>query len=114
MQNTKKLFTIVLVLPLLFWMLAKPVALHARYVEKEYKSATKKGKESAPQQVLSEQSTFHSVPTPSFDFPPSFDFKSVCTFERPDLHQPVKSHFSFARNKIFTILFTQYISTLAP
>lgn len=113
MQNTKRIVTLLLVLPILFWSLVKPVALHANVQQKQTQSSHTKDKK-VPQQVVSEQSAFHNVPTPSFDFPSNFEFKSVFTVEFLFLQQPVKSFFSFARNKIFTILFTQYISTLAP
>ncbi len=114
MQKTKKLFTILLVLPAICWMLLGQVSLHIHSFEKTNKSKPTKESKIPAKYVVSEQSTYQSSPTPTFDFPSDFVFKTIVTIEFPIVKQTIKNHFTFAKNKIFAILFTQYISTLAP
>jgi len=114
MQKTKSVFTFLLVLPAILWMLGNPMSFHTLKVEKVAKSQSSKETKAPQKQVISEQSTYHSSPTPTFDFPTDFEFKQLFTIHFLVIKEPVKSLFTFARSKIFTILFTQYISTLAP
>ncbi len=114
MQKTKNLLTVLMVLPTILWMLVNPVSLPKYSVEKVVKSHSSKDAKVPHKQVISEQSTYHSSPTPSFEFPSDFIFKTIFTIEFPVVKQTVLNLFTFARSKIFTILFTQYISTLAP
>ncbi len=114
MQKTKNIFTLLLVLPTILWMMVNPVSLPKHSVEKIVKSHSKKDAKIPQKLVISEQSAFHSSPTPSFEFPSEFIFKTHFTFDFPVVKEGVLNLFTFARSKIFTILFTQYISTLAP
>lgn len=114
MQKTKSVFTFLLVLPAILWMLVNPQSLPKFKVDKFVKSQSSKDAKAPQKQVISEQNTYHSSPTPTFEFPSDFTFKTIFTIDYPTVKQHVKSLFTFARSKIFSILFTQYISTLAP
>lgn len=114
MQRTKKIFTFLLVLPSIIWMLANPTTLYKEKGEKKIQTESSKDTKSPQKQIISEQSAYQSSPTPTFDFPSDFTFRTFFSWDFPMVKQSFVNLFTFARSKIFTILFTQYISTLAP
>lgn len=114
MQRTKNIFTFLLVLPAIIWMLANPTTLYKEKGEKKIQSESSKDAKTPQKQILSAQSAYQSSPTPTFDFPTNFTFKTLFSLDFPIVKQSFVNLFTFARSKIFTILFTQYISTLAP
>jgi len=114
MQRTKNIVTFLLVLPTIIWMLATPNSLFKENVKKKVQTESSKDAKTPQKQVISAQGAFQSSPTPTFDFPSDFSFKTVFSLEYPMIKQSFVNLFTFARSKILTILFTQYISTLAP
>jgi len=113
MQNRKAFLRFLVILPTLFWIVANPIVKSSFSVAAIEKSSQKDTKKSN-QPVVSEQHVIQTAPTVSFDFPPNFEFKSFVEFEFHKITEPLSCVFSQVKNKIFVILFTQYISTLAP
>lgn len=117
MQKKINIFRLIMFLPVLFWLVAKPItvsSMHGKVVKTESHSKSTKQK-SVPQATFyAEQQVYQASAQLSVDFPSDWTFNQVViSFFSEKLHQiklPVPIH----RTQLLSILFTQFIATLAP
>jgi hypothetical protein len=111
MQNKVKIFQLILFIPVLFWLVAKPITLFS--AEKTAVKTEKKGLP-AKATVYAEQHVFQVSSTPQVDFPTDFVFTSLPTIPLEKLQKSIKLPSILHRTQFMRILLTQFIATLAP
>jgi len=109
MQKKVKIFHLLLFMPVLFWLVAKPISLFA--VEK---GAVKTEKTSKQTVVKAEQHVYQASTNLQFDFPQDWNFTSSTEIFVARSMQAIKLPAFTPRTQFFRILFTQFIATLAP
>jgi hypothetical protein len=117
MQNKVKIFQLILFIPVLFWLVAKPISLTSaeRNDCKTEKNAHSKGSNDSKQtKVYAEQHVYQAAANLQFDFPADWNFVSslemISIQPRNDFKLPAVIH----RTALMRILLTQFIATLAP
>ena len=111
MQNKVNIFHLILFIPVLFWLVAKPITLFS--AEKTAVKTEKKGLP-AKATVYAEQHIYQVSSTPQVDFPTDFVFASVPTISLEQLQKSIKLPTIIHRTQFMRILLTQFIATLAP
>ena len=84
MQNKVKIFQLILFIPVLFWLVAKPITLFS--AEKTAVKTEKKGLP-AKATVYAEQHIYQVSSTPQVDFPTDFVFASLPTISLEQLQK---------------------------
>jgi hypothetical protein len=117
MQNKVKIFQLILFIPVLFWLVAKPISLSSvdKVDCKTNKSAhSKRSADSKQSQVYAVQHVYQAAANLQFDFPSDWNFVSPLEFfsiqPLNDFKLPTVIH----RMQFMRILLTQFIATLAP
>jgi hypothetical protein len=117
MQKRFPIFRFILFLPVLFWLVAQPMRVSPTSVSHnktaEHSKSTKQ--KSIPQATFyAEQQVYQASAHLSLVFPSDWTFNQVIIpYFSEQLHQfklPVPIH----RTQLLSILFTQFIATLAP
>jgi hypothetical protein len=111
MQNKVKIFQLILFIPVLFWLVAKPISLtSAERVDCkiEKKGHSKRPADSKQSQVYAVQHVYQAAANLQFDFPSPIEFFSIQPLN--DFKLPAVIH----RTQFMRILLTQFIATLAP
>jgi hypothetical protein len=117
MQNKVKIFQLILFIPVLFWLVAKPISLtSARRVDckTEKNPDSKRSTDSKPTQVYAVQHVYQSATNLQFDFPSDWNFVSPIEFFSIQTQTDFKLPTIRARTQFMRILLTQFIATLAP
>lgn len=109
MQKKVKISHLILFIPVLFWLVAKPISLFA--VET---SAVKTEKTSKQTIVKAEQHVYQAATNLQLDFPQDWNFTSPTEFFIERSLQATKLPTFTHSTQFFRILFTQFIATLAP
>jgi hypothetical protein len=109
MQKKVKIFHLILFIPVLFWLVAKPISLCA--VET---GAVKTEKTSKQTIVKAEQHVYQAATNLQFDFPQDWNFTSPTEFFVARSLRAIKLPAFTHRTQFLRILFTQFIATLAP
>ena len=109
MQKKVKISHLILFIPVLFWLVAKPISLFA--VEK---GAVKTEKTSKQTIVKAEQNVYQSATNLQLDFPQDWNFTSPTEIFVTRSMQAIKLPTFTHRTQFLRILFTQFIATLAP
>jgi hypothetical protein len=109
MQKKVKIFHLILFIPVLFWLVAKPISLFA--VET---GAVKTEKTSKQTIIKAEQHVYQAATTLQFDFPQDWNFTSPTEFFVARSLRAIKLPAFTQRTQFLRILFTQFIATLAP
>ena len=109
MQKKVKISHLILFIPVLFWLVAKPISLFA--VET---GAVKTEKTSKQTIVKAEQHVYQSATTLQLDFPQDWNFSSPTEIFVARSMQAIKLPTFTHRTQFLRILFTQFIATLAP
>ena len=117
MQNKVKIFQLILFIPVLFWLVAKPISLTSadKVDSKTEKNAqSKRTADSKQTQVYAVQHVYQAAANLQFDFPSDWNFVSPIEFFsiQPlyDCILPTIIHCT----QFMRILLTQFIATLAP
>ena len=109
MQKKVKISHLILFIPVLFWLVAKPISLFA--VET---GAVKTEKTSKQTIVKAEQNVYQSATNLQLDFPQDWNFTSPTEIFVARSMQAIKLPAFTHRTQFLRILFTQFIATLAP
>ena len=109
MQKKVKISHLILFIPVLFWLVAKPISLFA--VEK---GAVKTEKTSKQTIVKAEQHVYQVATNLQLDFPQDWNFTSSTEIFVARSMQAIKLPAFTHRTQFLRILFTQFIATLAP
>jgi hypothetical protein len=109
MQKKVKISHLLLFIPVLFWLVAKPISLFA--VET---GAVKTEKTSKQSIVKAEQNVYQSATNLQLDFPQDWNFTSPTEIFVARSMQAIKLPTFTHRTQFLRILFTQFIATLAP
>ena len=109
MQKKVKISHLILFIPVLFWLVAKPISLFA--VET---GAVKTEKTSKQTIVKAEQNVYQSATNLQLDFPQDWNFTSPTAIFVTRSMQAIKLPTFTHRTQFLRILFTQCIATLAP
>jgi hypothetical protein len=117
MQNKVKIFQFILFIPVLFWLVAKPISLTS--VEKigckiEEKSHSKRTADSKQTQVYAVQHVYQAAANLQFDFPSDWNFVLPIEFVSIQPFNDFKLPAVIHRTQFMRILLTQFIATLAP
>jgi hypothetical protein len=117
MQNKVKIFQLILFIPVLFWLVAKPISLTSADkfdCKTEKKGHSKRPTDSKQSQVYAVQHVYQAAANLQFDFPSDWNFVSPIEFfsiqPLNDFKLPAVVH----RTQFMRILLTQFIATLAP
>lgn len=117
MQNKVKVFQLILFIPVLFWLVAKPISLTSseRIDNKTEKNAhSKQSTHSKQTKVYAVQHVYQAAAHLQFNFPSNWNFVSPLEFlsirTLHDFKLPTLIH----RTQLMRILLTQFIATLAP
>jgi len=118
MQKKIQFFRLIMFLPVLFWLVAKPITITTSkkpYVETTSHSKSSQHKSNSPQATFyADHQVYQAAANLNLDFSTDWTFsRAVITFFSEELHQiklPVQIH----RTQLLIILFTQFIATLAP
>ena len=109
MQKKVKISHLILFIPVLFWLVAKPISLFA--VET---GAVKTEKTSKQTIVKAEQNVYQVATNLQLDFPQDWNFTSPTEFFVARSLSTIKLPAFTHRTQFLRILFTQFIATLAP
>lgn len=117
MQNKVKIFQLILFIPVLFWLVAKPISLTSADkfdCKIEKKAHSKRPTDSKQTQVYAVQHIYQAAANLTFDFPSDWNFVSPIEFfsiqPLNDFKLPALIHCT----QFMRILLTQFIATLAP
>jgi hypothetical protein len=117
MQNKVKIFQLILFIPVLFWLVAKPISLTSAVrssCKTEKNGHSKRSTNSKQTQVYAVQHVYQAATNLQFDFPTDWNFVApIEIFSLPtlsDFKLPTLIH----RAQWMRILLTQFIATLAP
>lgn len=117
MQKKIQIFRLIMFLPVLFWLVAKPITItssSAKSVKTECHSKSSQDKSTPQATFYADQQVYQATANLNLDFPTDWTFSQVVIpFFSEQLHQvklPVQIH----RTQLLSILFTQFIATLAP
>jgi hypothetical protein len=108
MQKKVQFFHLILFMPVLFWLVAKPISL-----VKADDSPVKTEKHQKAFQVA-EQHVYQVSSSTNLDFPQDFVFPSVQFFSVQAPQLAIKLPSIIHRTQFMRILLTQFIATLAP
>lgn len=108
MQKKIQFFHLILFMPVLFWLVAKPISL-----VKADDSQVKTEKHQKTFQVA-EQHVYQVSSSTNVDFPQDFVFPSVQIFSAKAPQLAIKLPSVIHRTQFMRILLTQFIATLAP
>jgi hypothetical protein len=108
MQKKVKIFHLLLFMPVLFWLVAKPIS-----VVKADQAKVKTEKQQKTIQVA-EQHVYQASSSTNVDFPQDFVFPSLQIFVQKVSTASVKLPSIIHRTQFMRILLTQFIATLAP
>ncbi|MHA8061386.1 hypothetical protein PQG22_08930 [Aquirufa beregesia] len=117
MQKKVNFFQLFLFLPVLFWLVANPISLFSaeNKVVKTDKKYPASKKESIPETIVkAEQPVYQVSSNLQFDFPTDWAFQQISLPSFRETLHAFKLPTSLPRAQILSILFTQYIATLAP
>lgn len=118
MQNKVKIFHLILFLPVLFWLVAKPISLTSAQKAdfKTEKHTSKSHKPSGQNQtvVYAEQHIYQVCSNLQMDFPSDWVLKDIVFVSIKLPLQGIKLPTIPHRTQWLRILLTQFISTLAP
>ena len=117
MQNKVKIFQLILFLPVLFWLVAKPISLTSveRNEGKTEKKAHSKGSNDSNQtKVYAVQHVYQAAANLQFDFPSDWNFVSPLEIFSIQPKNIFKLPALIHRTALMRILLTQFIATLAP
>ncbi|MHA8051128.1 hypothetical protein V7S79_08415 [Aquirufa sp. ROCK-SH2] len=117
MQKKIQFFRLFIFLPVLFWLVAKPITVTSspcKFVKTSAHSKSSQEKSSPQATFYADHQVYQAAANLNIDFPTDWTFSApVFTFFAEQLHQvklPVQIH----RTQLLSILFTQFIATLAP
>jgi hypothetical protein len=117
MQKKIHVFRLVMFLPVLFWLVAKPISITSsstKCVKTEGHSKSGHQKSTPQATFYADHQVYQAAANLNLDFPTDWAFtQAVIPFFSEQLHQiklPVQIH----RTQLLIILFTQFIATLAP
>jgi hypothetical protein len=117
MQKRNPIFRLIVFLPVLFWLVAQPMLVSPSSVspiETAEHSKSAKQKSNSQATFYAEQQVYQVSASLSLDFPSDWTFtQEVFSFFSEKLlaiKLPVPIH----RTQLLSILFTQFIATLAP
>jgi len=108
MQKKVKIFHLLLFMPVLFWLVAKPIS-----VVKADQAQVKTEKHQKTIQVA-EQHVYQASSSTNLDFPQDFVFPSLHIFVQKVSTVSIKLPSIVHRTQYMRILLTQFIATLAP
>jgi hypothetical protein len=108
MQKKVNVFHLLLFMPVLFWLVAKPIS-----VVKSDQSHVKTEKHQKSIQVA-EQHVYQVSSSTQLDFPQDFVFPSLHVFVAKASTVSIKLPSVIHRTQFMRILLTQFIATLAP
>jgi hypothetical protein len=108
MQKKVNIFHLLLFMPVLFWLVAKPISL-----VKADQAKVKTEKQQKTIQVA-EQHVYQVSSSTNVDFPQDFVFPSVQIFSVQATQLACKLPSIIHRTQFMRILLTQFIATLAP
>jgi hypothetical protein len=117
MQNKVKIFQLILFIPVLFWLVAKPISLTSA---KMSDCKTKKNAHSKPStepkqtQIYAVQHVYQAAANLQFDFPSDWNFVSPLEIFSVQALIDFKLPALIHRTQFMRILLTQFIATLAP
>lgn len=117
MQNKVKIFQLILFIPVLFWLVAKPISLtSAEKVDfKTEKNAhSKRSTDSKQIKVYAVQNVYQAAANLQLDFPSDWNFVSPVEFLSIQPLNDFKLPTILHRTQFMRILLTQFIATLAP
>jgi hypothetical protein len=117
MQNKVKIFQLILFIPVLFWLVAKPISLTSvdRSDSKTEKNVhSKRSADSKQNQVYAVQHVYQAAANLQFDFPSDWHFISPIEFFSIQPLNDFKLPTIIHRTQFMRILLTQFIATLAP
>ena len=117
MQNKVKIFQLILFIPVLFWLVAKPISLTSaeRNDCKTEKNAPSKGARDTKQtKVYAVQHVYQAAANLQFDFPSDWNFVSPLVIINIQPQHIFKLPAVIHRTALMRILLTQFIATLAP
>ncbi len=117
MQKKIQIFRLIMFLPVLFWLVAKPITITSaskKWVKSESHSKTDSQKSTPQATFYADHQVYQAAANLNLDFPTDWTFSQVIIpIFSEQLHQvklPVQIH----RTRLLSILFTQFIATLAP
>ena len=108
MQKKVNIFHLLLFMPVLFWLVAKPISL-----VKADQAKVKTEKQQKTIQVA-EQHVYQVSSSPQLDFPQDFVFPSLQIIIAKVSTVTIKLPSIIHRTQFLRILLTQFIATLAP
>ncbi len=108
MQKKIQFFHLILFMPVLFWLVAKPISM-----VKADDAQVKTEKHQKTFQVA-EQHVYQASSSTNVDFPQDFVFPSVQIFSAQAPQLAIKLPSIIHRTQFMRILLTQFIATLAP
>lgn len=117
MQNKIKIFQLVLFIPVLFWLVAKPISLHSAnrdQIKIENKSHSKHSPNQKQSVIYAEQHVYQTAANLQLDFPSDWAFLSPSKIFSIRSFENFKLPTSVYRVQFMRILLTQFIATLAP
>lgn len=117
MQNKVKIFQLILFIPVLFWLVAKPISLTS--VEKvdfktEKNAHSKRSTDSKQVKIYAVQNVYQAAANLQLDFPSDWNFVSPLAFFSIQPLNDFKLPTILHRTQFMRILLTQFIATLAP
>ena len=117
MQKKANFFQLFLFLPVLFWLVANPISLFSaekKAVQTEKKIPSSK-KETNPETIVkAEQPVYQVSSNLQLDFPSDWAFQQISIPSFQETLHAFKLPIALPRAQILSILFTQFIATLAP
>ncbi|MEK6548174.1 MAG: hypothetical protein AABZ56_07635 [Bacteroidota bacterium] len=108
MQKKVNVFHLLLFMPVLFWLVAKPISL-----VKADQAQVKTEKQQKTIQVA-EQHVYQTCSNTQLDFPQDFVFPSLQVFIAKVSTVSIKLPLVLHQTQFMRILLTQFIATLAP
>ncbi|CAM4357993.1 hypothetical protein EWU23_11930 [Cytophagaceae bacterium 50C-KIRBA] len=117
MQKKVNFFQLFLFLPVLFWLVANPISLFSaeNKVVKTDKKYPASKKESIPETIVkAEQPVYQVSSNLQLDFPTDWAFQQISIPSFQETLHAFKLPITLPRAQILSILFTQFIATLAP
>lgn len=117
MQKKVNIFQLFLFLPVLFWMVANPISLLGvgKEQHKTEKTTTSGKKDSSKETIIKAEQPVYQVSSHlQLDFPSDWVFPQINIPIFQETLHAIKLPISLPRAQILSILFTQFIATLAP
>ena len=117
MQKEIQIFRLLVFLPVLFWLVAKPITVTSfqhKIAKSESHSTSNKEKSSPQATFYVDQQVYQAAANLTLDFPTDWTFTQTVIPIFSEQLQQIKLPVQIHRTQLLSILFTQFIATLAP